>query len=424
MKALPRLLMLFVLGTVPVAAMAQPSNDECADRVAVAVGGVGSGTTVGATLDTAATCPTDGEPSGGNTQVTAPGVWYAVMGNGSQLQATTCPSTDTEANATYDTKISVYCPDCETLSCVKANDDQSGCSTSFRSTVVWCSEPGVEYQVLVHGFGTATGSFALAVNDLGACTEEPADCGPLVEHHLATPAIRSAFGRDVFCKATNVTGSPITLDELTIYKTNGAVATTMTDVTIPPHGVQSIRGDFSSHENYHCEARYRAPAVAYDSDWAEPGYDHGEGVLLRTDVLQNNNTLAGASGDEPERKGPVIIEGFTADGIWLATPAIRSAFGRDLFCTATNTTDWTLTLDRVTIYSTGGAVAATATNVSIPPHGVSSLRGDFSSHQEYHCEAEYGGDDFAPQSEIYGVSDVLLRVEVIANNNALSGADD
>lgn len=243
----------------------------------------------------------------------------------------------------------------------------------------------------------------------------------LVPHHLATPAIRAAFGRNVFCKAANVTDWAITLQTLTIYRTNGDVATTMTDVTIPAHGVRSIPGDFSSHQNYHCEATYATATDCVDACLA-PGY--GGGVLLRIDVLQNNNTSAGASGDEPEM--PLYLAEYTGNGTQLATPAIRSAFGRDVFCTATNTTDWELTLGEVTIYRTDGSVATTESDVSIPPHGVASIRGDFSSHQEYHCEAS-GVVDTMSMAQVYGgsdVSDVLLRIEVIANNNALSGADD
>jgi hypothetical protein len=406
MRTIAAGLLLLVLSTLPVAADPPPANDECANRIPVAIFGVIAGTTEFATIDSAAgECISDDE--GDDTTITAPGVWYSVIGNGNQLQATTCPSTDPLASADYDGKISVYCPDCATLTCVKANDDEPDCSQIRSSEVNWCSQAGVEYQLLIHGYETHTGNFDLAVNDLGPCEEDPVDCGASIAHNLATPAVRGAFGRNVFCKATKVTDTPVTLDELVIYRTNGSVATTVTDVTIPPLGVASIAGDFSSHQYYHCEATA-----------TQPGNTEAESAVLRLDVLEGNNSGSGASGDEPE-------VALYADpiGSSLTTPAIRSAFGRDVFCTATNTTDTPQTVTTLAMYRTNGAVAATASNVVIPPHAVASLRGDFSTHQEYHCTAQV-----EPPAGVtpgaFNADAVLLRVEVIANNNALSGAED
>lgn len=140
-----------------------PANDLCEDAIAVAIPSVTAGTTLTATLDgtDAPTCV---------TTTTAPGVWYTVVGNGSTLRATTCPSLNAGASATYDTKISVYCLDCDTPTCVTGNDDVS-CSVTFRSSVTWCSQAGATYRIFVHGFGSATGNFNLAVDDIGpACT--------------------------------------------------------------------------------------------------------------------------------------------------------------------------------------------------------------------------------------------------------------
>lgn len=140
-----------------------PANDLCSAATAVAIPSVTAGTTVGATLDTAnaPTCV---------TTTTAPGVWYTVVGNGSTLRATTCPSLAAGASASYDTKISVYCKDCATPTCITGNDDVT-CSVTFRSAVTWCSQAGATYNILVHGFSSATGTFNLAVNDIGpACT--------------------------------------------------------------------------------------------------------------------------------------------------------------------------------------------------------------------------------------------------------------
>jgi hypothetical protein len=239
-------------------------------------------------------------------------------------------------------------------------------------------------------------------------------------HHLATPAIRAAFGQNVFCKAANVTDAPITLTDITIYRTNGSVAATATNVVIPAHGVASLRADFSSHQYYHCEANYSVTKQCATTEFVGNGDGDG-GVLLRIDVIQSNNTWSGASGASPIEV-PYGDWG-TIGGIYHDTPAIRSAFGRDIFCTATNTSDAEIVLEKIKMYRTDGSVAASAYDVAIPPHGVAVLRGDFSTHQEYHCESEreevtmmYAGG--------YEVSEVLLRVEVVASNNALSGADN
>ena len=104
-----------------------PSNDEACDAEAVAVPSVTAGSTSSATFDGAPTCVTSN---------TAPGVWYTVTGTGNEMTASTCP--DNGGSSTYDSKISVFCLDCETPTCVTGNDDS--CSSSFLlSTATWCS---------------------------------------------------------------------------------------------------------------------------------------------------------------------------------------------------------------------------------------------------------------------------------------------
>ena len=146
--------------------------------------------------------------------MTAPGVWYTVIGNGRQLQATTCPSADPAASATYDTKISVYCVGCSTLQCVKGNDDEIGCSQIFRSNVTWCSTAGFEYHILVHGFSSQTGQFNLAVNDLSPCVEPPPFCAPFFPAGACCTCLAEPFNcRPTFdseCEALthNLAGQP------------------------------------------------------------------------------------------------------------------------------------------------------------------------------------------------------------------------
>jgi hypothetical protein len=193
-----------------------PANDLCNDAVPLNIGDTVDGTTIGATVDTEApNCP-------GNAGVTAGGVWYSVVGDGTTLTASTCNQ------AGYDTQLSVYCGECpeagsasnccfasgglgcddaectalicaqdafccdvawdglcagaaltqcgvclqgSTLQCVVGLDDTPGCA-GFTTLVSWCSQPGAEYLILVHGFGGAVGNFTLSVTSdgVGGCT--------------------------------------------------------------------------------------------------------------------------------------------------------------------------------------------------------------------------------------------------------------
>jgi len=105
----------------------------------------------------------DGTPSGApfcGTSISADGVWFSVAGTGETLTATTCNQ------AAYDTKINVFCLDCEDLVCVAGNDDGAGCA-GFTSEISWCSEVGADYGILIQGFGGETGAFDLTLSGAG-----------------------------------------------------------------------------------------------------------------------------------------------------------------------------------------------------------------------------------------------------------------
>lgn len=150
----------FTLEVTPGAAQA-PVNDDVLAPLPVSCGDVVFGSTDAATVDSAGTC---------GTTNSAPGVWYVFIGTGDQVTVTTCA-----AGTNYDTKISVYDASFFTgavgsLVCVDGNDDDAGCSfSSSRSTVVFQSQPGVPYWVLIHGFGSATGDFEASLT----CTQAP-----------------------------------------------------------------------------------------------------------------------------------------------------------------------------------------------------------------------------------------------------------
>ncbi len=124
-------------------------NDDCENATPLPIPGWTLGSTENATGEK------DLDPCG--TAITAPGVWYEVLGTGTTMTATTCSD-----KTNYDTKLNVFCRDCgPDLVCVDGDDDDDNCGTA--STVSWCSQEGAVYRILVSGFGGQTGNFELHV---------------------------------------------------------------------------------------------------------------------------------------------------------------------------------------------------------------------------------------------------------------------
>lgn len=124
---------------------AHAQGDECSGATVITCGQSVSGNTSGFDDDNAPFCGT-GNGTGG-------GVWFRFTGNGQSVTASLCSSN-------FDTSIRVYSGSCNSLNCVAGNNDACG----TRSQVTWMSQAGVTYRILVHGFGSATGSFTLTMN--------------------------------------------------------------------------------------------------------------------------------------------------------------------------------------------------------------------------------------------------------------------
>lgn len=123
-----------------------PANNDCANAIAVGLGSSTAGTTVDASTENISSC---------GVSSTSPGVWYTWTGTGDKLLASLC-----NANTNFDTKLSVYEGNCNSLSCVSGNDD-GGAGCGLSSKVSFCSEAGTNYFILVHGFGGQSGPFQL-----------------------------------------------------------------------------------------------------------------------------------------------------------------------------------------------------------------------------------------------------------------------
>ena len=157
-----------------------PRNDDCAQAFSVGPNPSSTpGTTLGMQLDAAPTCQ--------GVTVTAPGVWYTVIGTGTLMTAQTCSGTD------YDTKLSVYCGGCGVQACIGANDDTAGCGPQGRgSSVSWCSVAGALYHIFVHGYASYTGNFQLDVFDNGVPCQFALSCLP--DNDTCATAITASTG--------------------------------------------------------------------------------------------------------------------------------------------------------------------------------------------------------------------------------------
>lgn len=147
-----------------------PVNNECSMATGpLAVNSTTAGSTTNATMTPSPPLPDNGTCV---TSHTAADVWYTVTGTGNTMTATTCGDF-----FDYDTKLTVWCDECEDLTCIGGNDDScfSGAS-GLLSTVEWPSTTGVEYKVMVHGFGSATGNFELTITDDSVVASGQIEC--------------------------------------------------------------------------------------------------------------------------------------------------------------------------------------------------------------------------------------------------------
>ncbi len=140
--------------------------DLCANAVLLSAGSTTPGTTENTSVNDAI------GPDCGTGPVTSPGVWYKVSGTGGLM------TVSLRSGATFNTRLTVYEGGCGALSCV-GDADVLG---NGNESISWCSAPGTEYLVLVHGSGGATGAFSLDVSSRGcgdgdACTDDSCSAG-------------------------------------------------------------------------------------------------------------------------------------------------------------------------------------------------------------------------------------------------------
>jgi subtilisin-like proprotein convertase family protein len=163
------------------------SNDQCAGAIGIPIpcGGTSatfSGNTSTATLDGPGTTCTAGS--------VAADVWYTVVGNGTNITATTCGSS-------YDDKLDIYTGGCGGLSSVTCNDDFCG----LQSQVTWFATAGTTYWIRVHGYNSATGAYVLSLSSADV-TAPTVTCPSNITANTAAGT----------CAATLTPASPTTSD--------------------------------------------------------------------------------------------------------------------------------------------------------------------------------------------------------------------
>lgn len=99
----------------------------------------------------------------GSANITAPGLWYTLVGDGSTITVSTC------GNADFDTKISVYAGSCGNLACVAGGDDAPGCADN-TSEVSFPSTASTTYFVFVHAYEEQFGTFTLTTTCAPTCS--------------------------------------------------------------------------------------------------------------------------------------------------------------------------------------------------------------------------------------------------------------
>lgn len=97
-----------------------------------------------------------------NATTTAPGLWYKFYSYNASVEvtATTCNN-----GTSFDTLLSVFVGnDCNSLSCVRSNDDGFCIRNEQASTVTFLTQPNQTYWIVAQGFRTSKGFFHLTVS--------------------------------------------------------------------------------------------------------------------------------------------------------------------------------------------------------------------------------------------------------------------
>ncbi len=209
--------------------------DLCADALRIAP----ASTVRGQTTNTAVNDNVG--PDCGSGPVGAPGVWYSVLGTGNVMRASL------RFDASFDSRLTVYQGGCGALTCVGDNDRIG----NGGEAVSWCSVAGVEYRILVHGAGGASGTFTLdtsdtSCNDNNACTNDSCNAG--------TCSNVANFDTTTSCCAPSTGGLAVIDDGNACTNDTCNSGTGVVSHTSVPNGLNAACEDFNPCTRDICQA--------------------------------------------------------------------------------------------------------------------------------------------------------------------------
>jgi hypothetical protein len=136
-----------------------PANDLICNAVPVTCGQSVSGTTVNATPSGTG----EGQACGGFTQ-NRPGVWYSIVGSGSNINASLC-------GTAWDSRIQVFTgANCNAVTCVGGNDNNGPLCAGNAASFSWLAANGQTYYILVSGATATASAFTLSMACQTPCT--------------------------------------------------------------------------------------------------------------------------------------------------------------------------------------------------------------------------------------------------------------
>lgn len=145
--------------TINVNQLIPPANDLICNATPVTCGQSVNGTTVNAT----ASGTGEGLACGGFTQ-NQPGVWYSIVGSGSNINASLC-------GTGWDSRIQVFTgANCNTVNCVGGNDNNGPLCAGNASSFSWLALNGQTYYILVSGATATASAFTLSMACQIPCT--------------------------------------------------------------------------------------------------------------------------------------------------------------------------------------------------------------------------------------------------------------
>jgi hypothetical protein len=92
------------------------------------------------------------------SNIAGPGVWYSIIGQGGLMEFLVFGD--------YDTQITIYSGNCESLECVNGNDESPTVENTASSSLTTFLESNETYSVLVHGWNGSVGNFMLKVSSV------------------------------------------------------------------------------------------------------------------------------------------------------------------------------------------------------------------------------------------------------------------